>query len=164
MSKSLIAGIIILLIAFSGCSNPGISNESEDQVSLSALQNKLKMKNLVSIIEIPTSDFSRAVAFYKSILNIDIEEVDMGEDRLGLFPNEEESGSIHLIYGSNYKPSSDGTIIYLNAGDDLQIVADKIEKSGGKILVPKTEIGPEMGFFALFLDTEVNRLGLYSGN
>jgi predicted enzyme related to lactoylglutathione lyase len=35
-----------------------------------------------------------------------------------------------------------------------------MEQSGGKITMPKTEI-PNMGFFAIFLDSEDNMLGIY---
>ena len=122
------------------------------------------MKPLISIVEIPTSNFSRAVAFYQAILAITIEEIEMEGVRMGLFPNDGESVSVQLINGSEYKPSGDGTIVYLNGGKDLQKVADKIETNGGKIVVPKTEIGPEMGFYAIFNDTEGNKLGLHSNN
>ena len=122
------------------------------------------MKNLISIVEIPTADFPRAVAFYQAILDTNIEEVEMGGIKMGLFPNDGESVFVQLINGSEYKPSADGAIVYLNGGDDLQKVADKIEANGGKIVVPKTEIGPEMGFFAIFTDTEGNKLGLQSYN
>lgn len=37
---------------------------------------------------------------------------------------------------------------------DLQIVANKIKANKGKIVVPKTEIRPNMGFYAMFIDTE----------
>lgn len=57
-------------------------------------------------------------------------------------------------------PSSSGVTLYLNAGDNLQVVLSKVEKSGGKVLVPKTPHADENDFFALFLDTEGNRLGL----
>lgn len=120
------------------------------------------MKNLVSIIEIPTSDFSRAVAFYQAILDIHIEEVEMDGVKMGLFPNDTEGIFVHLINGSEYKTSVDGTLVYLNGGSDLQNVANKIEANGGEVVVPKTEIGPEMGFFAMFIDTEGNKLGLHS--
>ncbi len=122
------------------------------------------MKNIVSIVEIPTSDFSRAIAFYEAILDINIEKVEMDGVQMGLFPNDGEGVFVHLIHGSDYKPSSDGAIIYLNTGSDLQAVADRIEANGGEILMPKTEIGPEMGYYALFADTEGNRLGLHSEN
>src|SRR5687768_5789099 len=105
------------------------------------------MKNLISIVEIPTVDFSRAVAFYQGILDISIEEIEMDGIQMGLFPNDGESVFVQLINGSEYKTSIDGTIVYLNGGDDLQKVANKIEANGGKIILPKTEIGPEMGFY-----------------
>ena len=124
----------------------------------------MTMKNLISIVEIPTEDFSRAVTFYQAVLNISIEEIEMGGVRMGLFPNDGENVVVQLINGSEYKPSIDGTIVYLNAKDDLQTIANKIEANGGEIVVPKTEIGPEMGFYAMFRDTEGNKLGLHSGN
>ena len=120
------------------------------------------MKNLISIIEIPTSDFSRAVEFYQTILDIKIEAAEMDGVKMGLFPNDNESVFVHLINGDQYKPSADGTIVYLNGGSDLQKVANKIEANGGKLVVPKTEIAPDMGFYAMFTDTEGNKLGLHS--
>ena len=122
------------------------------------------MKNFISIVEIPTIDFSRAVAFYQAILDISIEEIEMDGVQMGLFPNDGENVVVQLINGSEYKTSIDGTIVYLNAGHDLQTVANKIEANRGKIAVPKTEIGPEMGFYAMFIDTEGNKLGLHSTN
>jgi uncharacterized protein len=122
------------------------------------------MKNLISIVEIPTIEFPRAVTFYQAILNTTIEEVDMGEVLMGLFPGDGETVSVALIKGSQYKTSADGSLVYFNAGDDLQIVLNKIKANGGKILVPKTDIGSGMGFYALFIDTEGNKLGLHSKN
>ncbi|MBX3239536.1 MAG: VOC family protein [Chitinophagaceae bacterium] len=120
------------------------------------------MKNLISIVEIPTTDFARAVTFYQSILDVSIEEVDMDGTQMGVFPNEEGTVNLLLIKGGDYKPSTDGAIIYLNAGKDLQPILDKVEQNEGQIIVPKTEISPEMGYFALFIDTEGNKLGLHS--
>ena len=122
------------------------------------------MRNFISIVEIPTIDFSRAIAFYQAILDISIEEIEMDGIQMGLFPNDGENISVQLIKGSEYKTSRDGTIVYLNAGNDLQTVANKIEANRGKIIVPKTEIGPDMGFYAMFIDPEGNKLGLYSTN
>lgn len=62
------------------------------------------------------------------------------------------------------KTSGDGTIVYLDAGDDLQKVADKIEANSGNVIMPKSAIAPEKGFYAMFIDTEGNKLGLHSTN
>lgn len=121
------------------------------------------MKSFVSIVEIPAIDFSRATKFYQTILDIQIEEIDMQGTPMGLFPDG-ETVSVALIKSADHKPSTDGLLVYLNGGDDLQIVLNKIERSGGKCIVPKTEISPEIGFFAVFTDTEGNKLGLHSRN
>jgi len=65
--------------------------------------------------------------------------------------------------GGFHKPSAtDGPLIYLNGNPDVQIVLSRVEAAGGKIMVPKTEISPEYGFMAVFLDTEGNRIALHS--
>ena len=120
------------------------------------------MKNFVSIFEIPTAEISRAVDFYQTILDIKIERMDIPEMRMGIFPSEGQTTFGVLIQEKDNKPSADGVTIYLNGGDNLQVVLDKVEKNGGKTLVPKTLHADESGYFALFLDTEGNRMGLHS--
>jgi predicted enzyme related to lactoylglutathione lyase len=68
-----------------------------------------------------------------------------------------------VIQGKGYEPTDKGTLVYLNGGDDLLTILNKVEKAGGKILMPKTSIGPN-GFMAHFLDCEGNRVGLHSKN
>ncbi len=120
------------------------------------------MNNLISIIEIPTEDFSRAVKFYQIILGEAIEEMEMDGNQMGVLPNEEGTVNVVLVKGNDYKPTTDGPVLYLNAGINLQPMLDKVEQNGGQVIVPKTEISPDMGYFALFFDTEGNKLGLHS--
>jgi predicted enzyme related to lactoylglutathione lyase len=117
---------------------------------------------MIAIVEIPTADFARAKAFYQAILDIGIEDMDMDGIRMGMFPDSGQGVHLQLIRGNDYRPSADGVLVYLKGGEDLQKVADKITKNGGKIIVPKTGIGPDMGFYAMFTDTEGNKLGLHS--
>ena len=147
--------ITFFAIGFSACNNT---------TTVTKTQKTDKMNNLISIVEIPTADFSRGVKFYQSILNVSIEEIDMDGTQMGVLPNEEGTVNLCLVKGNDYKPTTDGAVIYLNAGNDLQQMLDKVEQNGGQVIVPKTEISPEMGFFALFIDTEGNKLGLHSIN
>ena len=39
-----------------------------------------------------------------------------------------------------------------------------LEQNGGKVILAKTQISPEMGYFALYMDSEGNKLGLHSSN
>jgi uncharacterized protein len=162
MSKSVTGTLIVLGVVLTACTQQSNSNAPAQEVNKISNKTTSDMKNLVSIIEIPTADFPRAVAFYQAVLDINIEEVEMDGIRMGLFPNTGEGISVQLIHGNAYKTSADGALVYLNGGDDLQKMADKIKTNGGKIILPKTEIGPDMGFYAMFTDTEGNRLGLYS--
>lgn len=120
------------------------------------------MENLISIVEIPVADFFRAVTFYQAILDVSIEETEMDGMQMGVLPGNGETVNVVLVKGDGYQPAAAGALIYLNAGNNLQLALDKIEPNGGKIIMPKTEISPEMGFFALFMDTEGNRLGLHA--
>ncbi|WP_157373390.1 VOC family protein [Algoriphagus terrigena] len=122
------------------------------------------MNNLISIVEIPTADFARAVTFYQTILGLAIEEMEMDGNQMGVLPNENGTVNVVLVKGTDYKPTTDGAVLYLNAGDDLQPMLDKVEQNGGQVILAKTKISPEMGYFALFIDTEGNKLGLHSSN
>lgn len=162
MNKTILSAAILLSLSLAACTGQTDPGTPAGQTDKAVNKSSRDMNNLVSIVEIPTIDFARAVAFYQAIMDTSIEEVDMGGIQMGVLPCEEGSVNVALINGSDYRPSADGTIVYLNAGDDLQIVLDRVEPNGGKLIVPKTEIGPDMGFFALFTDTEGNKLGLHS--
>ena len=120
------------------------------------------MENLINWFEIPSNDFNRSVAFYKGILSLDIQETEMFGTKMGFFPSENGNVTGTIVQGDDYIPSSDGVTIYLNGGKDLQVILDKVEKFNGKVIVPKTQISPEAGYFAIFLDTEGNKLALHS--
>ena len=160
--KSILSAAIMLGVGLTAFTEQNNANSLMQKVNTTENKISGNMKNLISIVEIPTANFSRAVAFYQAILDIKIEEIEMDGVKMGSFPNAGEGIFVQVINGSSYKPSTDGTLVYLNGGDDLQKVADKIVANGGKIVVPKTEIGPDMGFYAMFTDSEGNKLGLHS--
>lgn len=122
------------------------------------------MENLINWFEIPATDFSRAVKFYKGILDIEIEETEMFGSKMGFFPSDGKNVSGAIVQGGDYNPSTDGITMYLNGGDNLQFILDKVENKGGKVIVTKTQISPEMGYFAMFIDSEGNKLAIHSIN
>lgn len=122
------------------------------------------MDNLVNFIDIPATDFSRAVSFYKTILGLEINETNMSGTKMGFFPTDGTNVSGAIVQGEDYKPSTAGVITYLNGGNDLQTVLDKVAANNGKVIVPKTHISPEVGYIAMFIDTEGNKMALHSIN
>ena len=162
--KSFFFAIVLIGICFASCTNPSNTN-SENQTKDTATVNRTNnMKSFISIFEIPATEISRAVEFYQAVLDIKIEKMDMPEMHMGIFPYEGQMVSGVIIKAEGYKPSADGVTIYLNGGDNLQVILDKVEKNGGKILIPKTLHADESGYFAIFLDSEGNKMGLHSPN
>ncbi|MDA9317066.1 VOC family protein [Polaribacter sp.] len=164
MNKKNLCAIVLLSLSIVACNNQNKPKTESLTVESNINQKTIEMKSHISIFEIPATDISRAVNFYQAILGVNIEKMEMPGMEMGIFPYEEQMVTGVIMKGEGFKPSADGVTIYLNAGDNLQIILDKVEKNGGKILMPKTAHADESGFFALFLDTEGNRLGLNSPN
>ena len=120
------------------------------------------MKNWINWFEIAVTELDRAVAFYSSVFGIEMHTMDMTGTQMAMFPAEGGGGA--LVKGEDYTPSMDGALVYLNGGDDLSGALGKIESAGGKVIVPKTHIGEGMGYFAMFIYTEVNKVDLHSMN
>jgi predicted enzyme related to lactoylglutathione lyase len=119
------------------------------------------MANALNWFEIPALDYGRAEKFYNTILATELVPMEGMEGfQMGMFPAEDGVGG-GVIQGEGYKPSLEGAIVYLNAGDDLNGVLGRVEAAGGQVIVPKTSIG-ENGYFAFFKDSEGNRVGLHS--
>jgi len=122
-------------------------------------------KNAISWFEIPTTNIDRAQKFYETVFEISMIPLDMPQLQMRLFPVEDPMNiGGALTYNKEfYKPSAtDGPLVYLNGNPDVQMILDRIEGAGGKIIVPKTQISPEYGYMAVFIDTEGNRMALHS--
>ena len=93
------------------------------------------LHNAVSWVEIPVADFSRAKSFYSTIYDYEMPEMDMGSVKMGILLHHRDNGGIGgaIVYGETYKPSKEGARVYLNAGNDLNIVLGRVEAAGGKI-------------------------------
>jgi uncharacterized protein len=118
--------------------------------------------NALSWFEIPVSSFDRAKAFYEVVLGRPIQRMDMGPFTMGFFASDPAGVGGAIVHGDGYRPSQQGTIIYLPGGDDLASMLARVVPAGGTIVVPKTEIGGDFGFYAHFIDTEGNKVGLHS--
>lgn len=122
------------------------------------------LKNSIVWGEIPVTDFERAKKFYSAIYDYEMYTQQMGPHLMGFLPMERDSQGIGgaIVSGEGYVPSRQGSLIYLNGGKDLNVVLNRVEKAGGKVLQPKTQITPEIGYFALLIDTEGNKVALHS--
>jgi len=120
------------------------------------------MRNMAVWFEIPVRDMERARVFYCNILGHDMPVQQMGDFTMAFFPAAGHGNSGALVSGEGYEPSDRGTVVYLNAGEDLNEALERVEPAGGSVAVTKTKITDDYGNFALFRDTEGNLVGLHS--
>jgi uncharacterized protein len=164
--RKIMIATVFLGVCFSSCTNPN-PNKTNSETTTNETLTTSKVKNMnsyISMFEIPATDISRAIKFYQAILDIKIEKMDVEGMQMGILPYEGQLVTGVIIKADGYKPSADGVTIYLNGGDNLQIILDKVEKNGGKIISPKTAHADGSGFFAIFIDSEGNKMALNSPN
>lgn len=132
-------------------------------ISTDKKRNKKEIKDYVSWFEIPAVNFQQAVDFYNHIFGIEMEQNMTEFNAMAFFPTTSGIGG-SVVSGQGYVPSDCGPLIYLNGGEDLNNVLNKVEDVGGRVVMPKTLISKEVGYFAIFIDSQGNKLALYSKN
>jgi len=120
--------------------------------------------NAINWFEIAVKDIKRATKFYEAILEVQTTPMEMMGMKMAMLPYDGTKGTVGgaLVQSEMHQPSATGTVIYLNANPDLNLVAKRIETAGGKISMPKTLIDENTGYMAFFTDTEDNTIGLHS--
>jgi predicted enzyme related to lactoylglutathione lyase len=118
------------------------------------------MKNVINWFEIPAVDLDRAARFWEQVLGTTLKRESFPGTDMAIFPHGEGSEPGGALVRRGGKPSTTGTLVYLDAKGDLDAAVARAEKAGGKLAVPRTDIGKD-GAFAIVLDTEGNAVGLH---
>jgi uncharacterized protein len=115
------------------------------------------MKNALNHFEIPVRDLERAAACYEALLGTRLRRETFNGLPYALFPHEEPGVSGALVQDPRRTPGG-GTLVYLNAGGQLDAILRRAELARARVVMPKTAIGPE-GHIALLVDSEGNTVG-----
>ncbi len=115
----------------------------------------ISKRNVVHV-EIPASDVPAASKFYETLFGWKMEhapefDYTMWSDGSGY------GGGFNKVDGDN--PVGQ-VLVYIDS-DDIEADLKQVEKLGGSVVRPKTEI-PGTGWFALFKDPTGNTLALYT--
>jgi uncharacterized protein len=117
----------------------------------------------VQHFEIPADDVERASKFYTVVFEWNIQKLANPEDPskdYWFFDTKDENGNKGIGGGLMKRQAPEHSVTNYITVPSVDDYVSKIEKAGGKVIMPKTEI-PEMGFILVFLDTENNMFGLY---
>ena len=119
--------------------------------------------NMVSWFEISVSNMERAKKFYEKVFDVTEQ---FGDTLMGWFPFPKDQGASgaggSLVQNEQfYKPMANGTLIYFSS-PEITFELSKVEEAGGVVLQEKTLIREDIGYMALVLDSEGNRIALHS--
>ena len=120
------------------------------------------MANAINWFEIPAANFDRAKKFYSEVLGNEFQEMEMMGTKMAFLTDDQSSVGGAICSGEGYKPSAEGSLVYLNGGDDLGKPLSRVEAAGGKVVLPKTKISDEIGYMAMFMDCEGNKVAFHS--
>jgi len=107
--------------------------------------------------EIPADNIDRAKTFYSELFGWKIANLPGMTDYLHIDTGGPEES---LDGGMMARRTPGQTITNYVSVDSVNKYAGIVEKLGGKVCVPKTEV-PQMGYFAICQDTENNVFGLW---
>lgn len=120
------------------------------------------MKTLINWFEIPAADFERAVRFYEAVFAVELRRDNWNSGPFAVFPYTEPATGGAVCHMETLLPGPCGTVVYLDGGDDLAVPLSRVAGAGGKVVMPKTLLPHDIGYIALFEDSEGNRVGLHS--
>lgn len=135
-----------------------ISNKS---ITKNKTTKKPILKNYINWFEIPANNFNQALKFYNYIYDINMETFENDNHTMAFFPAKGGIGGA-IVSGLGSTPSQTGSLLYLNGGDDLNNILNRVTEAGGRVILPKTLINKESGYFAIFIDIEGNKIAFHS--
>ncbi len=107
----------------------------------------------------------RAIKFYENVLDISLSLNKMGPLDMAWFPSVENSngsGGSLVFHPDFYKPSADGTMLYLTSpSGNIDTEIQRVESNRGKVVIPRKLIAEGFGYMAVFLDSEGNQVALH---
>jgi predicted enzyme related to lactoylglutathione lyase len=119
------------------------------------------MANQIVWFDIPVLDIDRAIAFYSAVLGNPATRQDYPGMSMALLPGKDPDVTGCMYKDDHIKPSDNGPLLYFNCNDRLTEAVKAAESQGGKVVMPKHQIGP-YGYRAIVLDSEGNRIALHS--
>ena len=112
--------------------------------------------------EIPSDNIERANKFYNGVFGWKTEKMP-GPMEYWMFRTGNENGEQVIGGGIMKRQQPQQPITNYIGVESVSEYSKKVEKLGGKVKVPKTEI-PDMGWFAICTDTENNTFALWERN
>jgi len=144
-----------------------------------SLDNLYHKRDIIAWFEIPAINFERAVKFYRESLALQVQIIEFNSTKHGVIRNRHSTPKGSIVEREIVN-SGVGPFIYLRATYDVSTTLENIRNAGGKVIKGKTLIRDQIngisskvpfnlidnnvGYFAVFEDTEGNVLAIYNNS
>ena len=113
----------------------------------------------INIVEIPSRDLERSMAFYARVFEVDLEISEIDGQRMVFMPNDDPTAAaLALTEGDDYQPSGEGIRLYITV-DDLDAALARAVDAGAEVAA-EIEAVAGWGRYASFRDLEGTVIGL----
>ena len=137
----------------------------------------------ITWIQIPAEDLKRAATFYEKVFGASFFFEVLNNIPHAVF--KEDKNGKKLLNGALIKitekiTSGVGPILFWDATGDFETIIKRIKENGGEVIktkklikkkesetsstIPNTYIDKKPGYYAHFIDSEGNKMGLYGSN
>ena len=118
-----------------------------------------KYPNRLVWTEIPVTDMKRAKAFYETVLEEPLVDMNDGPNPMSMLPNPGESSAAGHIYPGKPAPKGEGVTVHLSVLGELKDAMARVTKGGGEVISEIITI-PTGSFFYAF-DPDGNSVGFF---
>ena len=138
---------------------------------------------MIRWFEIPVEDLERAIDFYRNVFRADFDVHIFSGFRHAIFKSGTDSAldlGGALVEIGRFNQEQIGPILFFDANAGMSDIVEAVVENGGQVLlnktlirnvnidgsfvIPKTLIDGNEGYFAYIMDSEGNKLGLYSNS
>jgi uncharacterized protein len=116
--------------------------------------------------EIAVTDMNRAMAFYQDNFALTFKQETINDMEMAIVETTTRGdASVALLKHEMMVPSRDGSTVYLHLTATLQNKVTELERANVEMVLPAMPIKDgECGYIAIFIDSEGNKIGLWSQN
>lgn len=123
------------------------------------------MQTATTWFEIPVRDLDAARRFYETLLGRPMTTPEgFGGEPMVLFAYEHPGVGGCLVERPAHRAATGGTIVYLDCTPSVEAALQRARAAGGEVVVERTLITPEIGYFAQIRDPEGNLVGLHAAD
>lgn len=118
------------------------------------------MGDIIVWADIPCTDLQRAMKFYAHVTGLAVDLMPGGADVAVISDPSSDKAAVSADLYLGGTPTDTGSTVYFGTNGDIDGMLARVKEAGGTVMQEKQDMGTMVGWIALFMDSEGNRIGL----